>query len=460
MTSPAQIGTISPLQDPTTASPWVPLWRIIEQIASAIGDSREADHYAKTRLHIRQVAAEGRLRIRGRHEINIVGQEQTIFSDIYTEIHPSYWKNSVINVLATSDSSETNRHTSPEKTPYAWGPKGLYEPNCYTGLQLNSDGVSQLIGDVGGTGLLADAPSISTETEPIKFSDIVSLKPTFWGMSIDLLKAWHWLRERRPPLGERQQAKSAFPKTDSILDRLWRDPVWSKVIATGITAGIGALAVWYFHTQNPLPPPPLVTTPAPAIPAAPPVVTRTRQPPQSSPIAPTPRQNRVLWDRGPHVTPAPGQGKLTGEINIRNTQASSIPNSIVSIIENIPQSMRRNPNGTGRIFVRSTPNDILSQFEGRTDQQAQNIVAKFIDNWLALKVRVTDILEYQNIHGDRGVLLNLGDAFSKDLIAATFSLKWKRQLLLLNKGDMVSIMRLIYDVDRIAIYMDKYQIVE
>jgi hypothetical protein len=55
------------------------------------------------------------------------------------------------------------------------------------------------------------------------------------------------------------------------LNRLWRDPVWSKVIATGITAGIGALVVWYFHTQNL---PPSATTPAPAIPAAPLAVTQ------------------------------------------------------------------------------------------------------------------------------------------------------------------------------------------
>jgi hypothetical protein len=236
MTSPAHLGTTPPLQDPTTASPWVPLWRIIEQLASAIGDSREAEHYAKTRLYIRQVAAEGRLRIRGRHEIEVAGQERTNFSEIYTEIPPAYWKHSVINVLATGAAFETDRHTDPEKTPYAWGPKGIYEPNCYTGLQLNSDAASQLISDVRGTGLFADARSISIETEPLKFSDVVSLKPALWGISIDLLKSWKWLQEGLHSLGRKQQrAMPQFPKTASILNRLWRDPVWSKVIATGIT---------------------------------------------------------------------------------------------------------------------------------------------------------------------------------------------------------------------------------
>jgi predicted nucleotide-binding protein len=105
----------------------------------------------KTRLYIRQRAAEGRLTIRGRHEIEVVCQDRTTFSDLYTEIPSAYWKHSVINVLATGALYENERHTNPE-TVYAWGPKGLHEPNCYSGLQLNSNDVSQLIGDVRAAG--------------------------------------------------------------------------------------------------------------------------------------------------------------------------------------------------------------------------------------------------------------------------------------------------------------------
>jgi hypothetical protein len=103
-----------PLDGSTTPSPWVPLWRIIEWIASAIGDSRELEHYARTRLCIRQAALDGRLRIRGRHEIERVGQDQTNFSEVYSEIPSAYWKHSVINALATGATSEGGRHTNPE----------------------------------------------------------------------------------------------------------------------------------------------------------------------------------------------------------------------------------------------------------------------------------------------------------------------------------------------------------
>jgi len=74
-------STGPPPETSTMAPPWVPLWQGIERIASAIGDSREPEHYAKTRLYIRQAALDGRLRIRGRHEIEIAGQDRTNFSE-------------------------------------------------------------------------------------------------------------------------------------------------------------------------------------------------------------------------------------------------------------------------------------------------------------------------------------------------------------------------------------------
>ena len=154
--------TAAPREGSTTASAWVPLWRIIKRIASAIGDSREQEHYARTRLCIRQAALDGGLRIRGRHETESAGRDRTNFSDVYTDIPSTYLKHSVINVLATGATCEGDRHTNPE-TVYAWGPKGLHETNCYAGLQLNSDDVSRLIGPLRSTGFSSDAPMPETE---------------------------------------------------------------------------------------------------------------------------------------------------------------------------------------------------------------------------------------------------------------------------------------------------------
>jgi hypothetical protein len=126
-----------------------------------------------TRLYIRQAALDGRLRIRGRHEIESAGQDRTNFSEIYTEIPSAYWKHSIINVLATGAAYETDRHTKPE-TVYAWGPKGLHETNCYAGLQLNSDDVSRLMADARNTGFSSDAP-MSEKEEWISAATAVAL---------------------------------------------------------------------------------------------------------------------------------------------------------------------------------------------------------------------------------------------------------------------------------------------
>jgi hypothetical protein len=115
---------------------------MIDQIARVVGDKREARHYARTRLLIRQAALDGKLKIRGRREIASGDQYRTAFTEVYTDVSPAYWANSVINVLATAAEFAEYYHTDPE-TVYAWGPKGIYEMNRYAGLRVNSDEVWQ-----------------------------------------------------------------------------------------------------------------------------------------------------------------------------------------------------------------------------------------------------------------------------------------------------------------------------
>jgi hypothetical protein len=54
------------------------------------------------------------------------------------------------------------------------------------------------IGFIGGRRITtADAvPSRVPEAASAKLSDAVTLKPGLWGMSIDLLKAWNWVRDK------------------------------------------------------------------------------------------------------------------------------------------------------------------------------------------------------------------------------------------------------------------------
>src|ERR1700736_6226950 len=142
-TTPAREKAEKPaLRSPTAEPAYVPLWRIIEYVARVVGDKREDKYYAKTRTLIRQAALDRKLKIRGRHEIQ--SQNLTAFTQVHSDISPTYWSNSVINVLATAAETGTEyRHTDPE-TVYAWGPKGVYEENCYAQLRGNWDDVSHL----------------------------------------------------------------------------------------------------------------------------------------------------------------------------------------------------------------------------------------------------------------------------------------------------------------------------
>ena len=50
------------------------------------------------------------------------------------------------------------------------------------------------IGFIGGRKVTTAGPPPASEAA-VKFSDAVTLKPTLWGMSIDLPKAWKWVRD-------------------------------------------------------------------------------------------------------------------------------------------------------------------------------------------------------------------------------------------------------------------------
>jgi hypothetical protein len=55
------------------------------------------------------------------------------------------------------------------------------------------------IGFIGGRKITTAAPTqppISEATTATKLTDAVTLKPAFMGMSVDLLKAWNWFRDK------------------------------------------------------------------------------------------------------------------------------------------------------------------------------------------------------------------------------------------------------------------------
>jgi hypothetical protein len=73
------------------------------------------------------------------------------------------------------------------------------------------------------------------------------------------------------------------------------------------------------------------------------------------------------------------------------------PHPLVSLIANPPLSVRRNQDGTERIFVHATPSEILSEVAGHTDQQVQAIVARYLQKWMAVTGTISDIRDESSI---------------------------------------------------------------
>jgi hypothetical protein len=118
-----------------------PMYRAIRRIADVIGDT-DAEHFAETRLLMRQRAADGQLRILGKKQIPTTNPDMMKFSEVDSEIESDYWKVSVISEMATTDLSLPNadmwrghKHTRAE-SPYSWGPKGIHEQKNYTDLKV------------------------------------------------------------------------------------------------------------------------------------------------------------------------------------------------------------------------------------------------------------------------------------------------------------------------------------
>jgi hypothetical protein len=209
-------------------------------------------------------------------------------------------------VLLEVDSVQVLEHVL--ETPLPQGQFGLFAWGT-TSIEFTNTSVTQAPG---------------TEAPTAKLSDIVILKPTLWGMGIDLPKAWKWVHDKwrgtRPPIRD----------DVAWLAALWHDPVWSKVIATGITAGISGLAalIWFFgaglHTDHAPP-----STNQHAVPASTPSTERTNPAPTPPPQSPVPDVNRPIawrddlsfWTTGNRLLGVVVRGTITNSAPVRLTDA-------------------------------------------------------------------------------------------------------------------------------------------
>jgi hypothetical protein len=139
--SQKKAATVSTAAAPTTQKAlqdnFVPIHRAIAHIAQQIDDCAEKDGFLETRTKLRQHASDGRIRVRGRKQIDSGDSGPSWkFSDVETDIPKDYWANSIFNHLATDLLNKDSDHTMPESI-YAWGPNGIFERKRYAELRVD-----------------------------------------------------------------------------------------------------------------------------------------------------------------------------------------------------------------------------------------------------------------------------------------------------------------------------------
>jgi hypothetical protein len=119
-----------------------------------------------------------------------------------------------------------------------------------------------------------------------------------------------------------------------------------------------------------------------------------------------------------------------------------------------PQSLALNADGTERIFVHSSPEEIHRNYEGHTEDQAKALNAPYFLKWMAISGIV------QNAVTDaRGVFVDftstqtiLSGAYSVQL---NFGPSWKEKLSILKVGDALNAVCRISDIGSIGMALDQ-----
>ena len=173
-----------------------------------------------------------------------------------------------------------------------------------------------------------------------------------------------------------------------------------------------------------------------------------------------------------HPAPEPeqiGQGGKDGDASVIGNSGLTVaapsegagrgPSIGVPILIPAPPSLWLNADGSKRIFVHASPNEIKENFKGHTHDEAKRLIAPYLLKWIALSGIVQD-----SVTGKDGTLVDFASTealFSGSaLIQVNFDRSWKEQLSLIKKGDVINVVCRISDITEIAMALDSCQMFE
>lgn len=107
------MSTLDNASDSAAQPARMPMWKAVQHIAKALGEIDPQGAYPATLDAIRQAAADGSIEIWGRRELPPPA-EPGVSSEIWSPIHPMFWRTHRINSTAASPSGEEEVHSSSE----------------------------------------------------------------------------------------------------------------------------------------------------------------------------------------------------------------------------------------------------------------------------------------------------------------------------------------------------------
>jgi hypothetical protein len=168
---------------------------------------------------------------------------------------------------------------------------------------------------------------------------------------------------------------------------------------------------------------------------------------------------RYITSNTPHFSRPPAN--LTDKASSPDATAPSSrePSSGRPVLLSTPQSLTLNADGSERVFVHVTPDEIKKNYEGHTEDQAKALNAPYLLKWMALSGIVQN-----SVTNRLGTLVDftsaetiLSGAYSVQL---SFGPEWKDKLNILKVGDVLDVVCRISDTTSIGMALDQCEAFE
>lgn len=132
----------------------------------------------------------------------------------------------------------------------------------------------------------------------------------------------------------------------------------------------------------------------------------------------------------------------------------------VSVIIDPPTVIKRNQDGTDRIFVERSPDEIRDNFDGHTTAQADSLVAPYLSKWLAFTGIISDIIP---VTSTNYIMIVFGSGHQlmagKMLVYAFFDeKKWHDRISILRRGDTINSACRILEILQTSLKVDQCEL--